>query len=252
VSTPALHTRTAARTDPGVKRANNEDACAVWTPPGHPGLTVAIVCDGVGGANAGELASRMALEIVLRVIGDHLEGDRGPVLRLGIETANRELYALAQQTPELHGMGTTCTVLALEDGRVHIGHVGDSRVYRLRGGRLEQLTEDHSLVAQLVAREQLTPAEARRDSRRNIVTRAVGILPEVQVDVVTTPEPAAPGDTFIVCSDGLHGPVGEPDLARLAAGPSLDEACGALIELANANGGPDNITVVLVRVEAAS
>jgi len=223
----------------------------VWTSPASPALTVAIVCDGVGGANAGELASRMALEVVLRVIGDHLDGERGGVLKMAVETANRELFALAQERPELHGMGTTCTVLALEDGRGHIAHVGDSRVYRLRGTTLQQLTEDHSLVAQLVAREQLTPDEARRDSRRNIVTRAVGILPEVQVDLVAFDEAVA-GDTFIVCSDGLHGPVSEADLAHLAAMPSLEDACRDLVGLANSRGGPDNITVILARLEAVA
>jgi protein phosphatase len=246
VSAPTLPIHTASLTDAGLKRTNNEDSHAVWTPPGSTDPVVAVVCDGVGGANAGEMASHLAVEVVLRMIGTHLDGDPGAVLRLAIETANREVYAAAQERAELRGMGTTCTVLAFHAGRAHVAHVGDSRVYHLRDGRLRQLTEDHSLVAQLVAREQITPEEAKRDARRNIVTRAVGILPEVQVDVLA-PVVLESGDTFLLCSDGLHGPVAEADLARLAAEPSLEEACRELVGLANGRGGPDNITVVLAR-----
>jgi protein phosphatase len=146
-------------------------------------------------------------------------------------------------------MGTTCTVAAFKGDLLALAQVGDSRAYLVRDGRLRQLTEDHSLVAQLVARKQLTPAEAKTDPRRNVVTRSVGVAPAVEVDVTVFEEPLRPGDTVLVCSDGLHGQVTDDELARAASGESLDRACRELIAIANDRGGPDNITLALARIE---
>jgi protein phosphatase len=147
-------------------------------------------------------------------------------------------------------MGTTCTALALGTEEAVFAHVGDSRAYLVRAGRIRQITQDHSLVAQLVARKQLTPEEARKDPRRNVVTRSVGVSATVEPDVVRLDGPPQPGDTFLLCSDGLHGQLSDQDLARIASGESLERACREMIRLGNERGGPDNITVLLARLES--
>jgi protein phosphatase len=147
-------------------------------------------------------------------------------------------------------MGTTCTAVAIHGDQLAFAHVGDSRAYLLRRGTLRQLTQDHSLVAQLVARGQITREEARHDPRRNVVTRSVGVGAAVEIDAQDMGEPLQPGDTILVCSDGLHGLVSEEELARLGADGSLDRACRTLIALANERGGPDNITVAMARIES--
>ena len=146
-------------------------------------------------------------------------------------------------------MGTTCTVVGLKGDHVFLAHVGDSRCYLIRGGDIRRLSQDHSLVAQLVARGQLTPEQAKVDPRRNVVTRSVGVEAAVDVDAEAIGAPLQPGDTLLVCSDGLHGQVGDADLARIGSGESLERACRELIALANQNGGPDNITVAMARLE---
>jgi protein phosphatase len=146
-------------------------------------------------------------------------------------------------------MGTTCTTLLVRDGQATVGHVGDSRAYLIRDGRIRMLTRDHSLVAQLIEQGQLTREEARTDPRRNVVTRSVGVQPTVDVDIVSLGEEVRPGDTFLLCSDGLHGQVTDLEIARAVEQESLDRACRDLVALANQRGGPDNITVLLARIE---
>ena len=243
---------TAASTDVGLRRSGNEDCHALWEAPDgepHPADLLVVVCDGMGGSNAGEVASRMTVDAVLRSFAGQTGGDAGEALAEAIRAANAEILDHTRARADLRGMGTTCTTLALDGDRVTVGHVGDSRAYLVRGGRIRQITQDHSLVAQLVASNQLTPEEARRDSRRNVVTRSVGVTPELEVDIVRLGEPLRPGDTLLVCSDGLHTQVDDEELARIASGESLDRACGELIALANERGGPDNITVALARFE---
>src|SRR5262249_45795447 len=155
----------------------------------------------------------------------------------------------SQAHPDLTGMGTTCTAVVVQDRHALVAHVGDSRAYLVRDGRIRQLTRDHSLVAQLVMRHELTPEQARLDPRRNVVTRSVGVGPEVEVDAERLEVPLVRGDTFLLCSDGLHGLVGDDELAEVASGANLDEACTELIAMANDRGGPDNITVILARVQ---
>ena len=206
-----------------------------------------VVCDGMGGSNAGEVASRMAVEIVLRELQAAPADDLPTALARAIHTANHEIWDQANASPEQNGMGTTCTVIALRGDEALVGHVGDSRAYLVRGGQARQITTDHSLVAQLVARQQITPEEAKVDPRRNVVTRSVGVSADIEVDVVAVGEPLRDHDTLVACSDGLHGLVSDAEIASLAAGDSLEEACRALIALANERGGPDNITVALAR-----
>ena len=202
----------------------------------------------MGGSRAGEVASRTAVDVVVRVYGERRGEEAEAALRGAVEAANREVWDHTQTRPDLAGMGTTCTTLLVRDGTVTIAHVGDSRAYLIRDGRIRMLTRDHSLVAQLVEQGQLTREEARVDSRRNVVTRSVGVQPTVDVDIVSLGESVRPGDTFLLCSDGLHGQVTDLEIARAAEGESLERGCRDLVALANQRGGPDNITVLLGRI----
>ncbi len=228
--------RAAAVTDPGRKRRHNEDAL-VCQPP------LFAVADGMGGAQAGEIASRLAAAVVERVEPGR-EAGRDQVVAV-IEEANRRVYERASRDEAASGMGTTLTVALVEDEVVWIGHVGDSRAYLLRSGRLRQLTDDHSLVAELVRSGRLTPEEAESHPQRSLITRALGTEEAVEVDVFSVP--ARPGDLFLLCSDGLTAMVDDATICRLLedARPDLEGAARALVEEANRRGGEDNITVVL-------
>jgi protein phosphatase len=248
-----LRTSTAAATDLGRKRSGNEDSYEIWTPDDRSPSreTLLVVCDGMGGSSAGEVASRMAAATLVRVYSEFRTREPEEVLRQAVESANQEVWDHARSRSDLEGMGTTCTALLLRDGTAWLAHVGDSRGYLIRNGRIRQLTRDHSLVAQLVERHQLTPEEAKTDPRRNVVTRSVGVQPAIETDIVSLGEEVRPGDTFLLCSDGLHGQVNEHEMTRAVAGESLSRACRDLVALANERGGPDNITVLLARIEGA-
>lgn len=239
----------------GRRRSGNEDSFQLWTAepggPDHAADMLLVVCDGMGGSNAGEVASHMAAGTVVREFAAAPASDPAAALTRAVEIANSEIWDLSRTRTDLNGMGTTCTAVAIRGGDVLVAHVGDSRAYLVRDHRATQLTTDHSLVAQLVARNQLSPEEARSDPRRNVVTRSVGVGPEVEVDIVPLREPLRSGDTLVLCSDGLHGLVSDDEIAGAAMGDSLDDACRELIGLANDRGGPDNITVAMLRVEGA-
>jgi protein phosphatase len=233
----------AFRTDTGRQRSANEDSFFVRSP-------IFVVADGMGGAQAGEVASKAAAEAFDR---DLPAGAPEPFLRETIEAANREIHELAREDPSRTGMGTTITaaVVNAETDEVGIGHVGDSRAYRLRGGRLERLTRDHSLVEEMRRKGQLTDAQAEDHPQRSIITRALGPEPEVEVDVQTVP--ASPGDVFLICSDGLTTMLGDEQIARLLSGAtSMAAAVRALVDEANRAGGRDNITALAFRLEDAS
>jgi protein phosphatase len=227
--------RTASLTDPGRRRRHNEDAF-VCEPP------LFAIADGMGGAQAGELASELAAAVVGRADAD---GRTGRELVVGlIEDANRSVYERAAGDASVSGMGTTMTVALAEDDQVWIGHVGDSRAYLLRNGELEQLTDDHSLVAELVRSGRLTREEAEQHPNRSMITRVLGTEPEVAVDVRAVQ--TRPGDVFVLCSDGLSSMVGDDAIREVLEGQDdLDVAARVLVEQANAAGGEDNITVVL-------
>jgi serine/threonine protein phosphatase PrpC len=227
--------RTASLTDPGRRRRHNEDAF-VCEPP------LFAIADGMGGAQAGELASELAAAVVGRADAD---GRTGRELVVGIiEDANRSVYERAAGDASVSGMGTTMTVALAEDDQVWIGHVGDSRAYLLRDGELEQLTDDHSLVAELVRSGRLTREEADQHPNRSMITRVLGTEPEVEVDVLAVQ--TRPGDVFVLCSDGLSSMVGDNTIREvLERQDDLDVAARVLVDQANAAGGEDNITVVL-------
>ena len=242
-----------AATDLGLKRSQNEDSHGFWIPEDEARRerrgVLLVVADGMGGSRAGEVASRLAVETVLGVYRSAEDEDLAAVLGRAVAEANRVVHRESVAQPELQGMGTTCTAVAVRGHEAWLAHVGDSRAYLVREGAIEQLTRDHSLVAQLVRENQLTREEARIDPRRNVVTRSVGVAPEVEVDVEPFPHALRPGDTLLLCSDGLHGVVTDDELAERSAGPDLDRSCQDLISLARERGGPDNITVLLARVD---
>ncbi|HEX8067314.1 MAG TPA: Stp1/IreP family PP2C-type Ser/Thr phosphatase [Thermoleophilaceae bacterium] len=228
----------ASVTDVGRQRQSNEDAYFERPP-------LFAVADGMGGARAGEVASRMAVEALAELTDAGSAAEER--LREVARAANRRIYETAQGDTEHAGMGTTLTAAMVVGREVAVGHVGDSRLYRLRDGRLERLTDDHSLVEELVRQGKLTPEEAETHPQRSIITRALG--PEPDVDVETFTHTARSGDVYLLCSDGLSGMVPEPEMERIAAaGGSLADAASALVDAANRAGGKDNITVVLFRV----
>lgn len=230
----------AVRTDTGRQRNANEDSF-------HTAAPLFVVADGMGGAQAGEVASKAAAESFATELP---QAPPERVLEETITAANRTIHELARKDPSLAGMGTTITaaIVDLEAEEVAIGHVGDSRAYRLRGGRFEQLTRDHSLVEEMRRKGQLTDAQAEDHPQRSIITRALGPEPEVQVDLQTVPVQA--GDVFLICSDGLTTMLDDEQIARiLARATSLQNAVRALVDEANRAGGRDNITVVAFRLE---
>jgi protein phosphatase len=233
----------AFRTDTGRQRSANEDAYFVRAP-------IFVVADGMGGAQAGEVASRAAAEAFDR---DLPEAPPERILRETIESANGKIHELARSDPSRAGMGTTITAAIVDavGEEVCIGHVGDSRAYRLRGGRLERLTRDHSLVEEMRRKGQITDAQAEDHPQRSIITRALGPEPEVEVDVQTVP--AAPGDVFLLCSDGLTTMIDEDRIAStLDAAGTMNDAVRTLVDAANRAGGRDNITALAFRLEDAA
>ncbi|HEY6731772.1 MAG TPA: Stp1/IreP family PP2C-type Ser/Thr phosphatase [Solirubrobacterales bacterium] len=230
----------AVRTDTGRQRNANEDSLFTNAP-------LFVVADGMGGAQAGEVASKAAAESFATELPQE-PPER--VLEETIERANRTIHELARKDPSLAGMGTTITaaIVDLAGEEVAIGHVGDSRAYRLRGNKFEQLTRDHSLVEEMRRKGQLTDAQAEDHPQRSIITRALGPEPEVQVDLQTVP--AQHGDVFLICSDGLTTMLDDEQIARiLTRATSLSSAVRALVDEANRAGGRDNITVVAFRLE---
>jgi protein phosphatase len=241
VNTGAL--RWAARSDVGKARDRNEDSY-------FGGEHVFAVADGLGGHNAGDVASRLAIEPIRnldRRIGGVPDDRVADTLADAVLEANRAVYMRAQADAKVRGMGTTLTAVAVADGAAHLAHVGDSRCYLLRGGAISQLSSDHTLVARMVQEGKLTPEQAETHPQRSILTRALGAEPEIDVDSLEVS--LVPGDRLLLCSDGLSSVIGEERIQAILEGSSdLDQACTRLIEEANAHGGPDNITVILVEM----
>jgi protein phosphatase len=237
--------RTAAHTDVGLRRRGNEDRFAI-----DPELGLCLVADGMGGHSAGQVASALAAETVLASLQERKgsEASASEKLRAALEDANRAIYQAARQNSEYAGMGTTVVALLVEGERAALAHVGDSRAYRVRGGRIRQLTDDHSVVAELLRRHEITADDAREHPHRHMLTRALGVRGHVQPDLAELT--LARGDRFLLCSDGLTNHVEDHEIAKLSADlDDLDACCAALIKLANRRGGEDNITVALASCE---
>jgi protein phosphatase len=229
----------AAGTHKGRVRNNNEDSYAPETSGRSTGPVVLMVADGMGGAIGGEIASQLAVEHASDGVGSPVER----VIRANEAVVNRTL-----SEPGLAGMGTTLTLAEFgDDGAVNLAHVGDSRAYLLHQGLFEQLTDDHTVVAEQLAAGHISPADAVTHPQRSMLTRVLGISPDVEVDSITFDSTA--GDRLLICSDGLTNMVEDERVAQLLAKGSPEEAVWALIEEANRAGGHDNITVVVVDVE---
>lgn len=247
----------AGETNVGMKRTHNEDNYAIFDEE-----NLVIVADGMGGHASGEVASKMAVDALREFFDatskdpeatwpykmDKHRGYEENRLVTGIKLANLRIFESAQRDPKFRGMGTTVvSVIATREG-IHIAHVGDSRVYRLRDHQLEQMTEDHSLLNDYLKMRKLTEEEIANFPHKNVIVRALGMKDTVKVD--TRLEAPRAGDTFILCSDGLSGPVNDDELQRIVeeSGSDLRGACSRLVAKANENGGPDNITACAVRV----
>jgi PPM family protein phosphatase len=249
-----------AASDVGRLRSNNEDSFRIVEP-----LHLFIVSDGMGGEAHGEVASALAVETIANhcregadnpattLYGDPQAGlsERTRRLTSAVHLANRKIFESAEEHPEQHGMGATLTAVWIEGSALGIVHVGDSRAYLLRSGSLQQLTSDHSLVAEQVRRGILTAAEADESEMQSVLLRALGTHPEVEVDAEE--HLLLPQDVLLLCSDGLTRMVTEPEIAgTLQVETSPQTAAEKLIELANDNGGADNITVIVIRLEKDS
>ena len=242
-------------TDVGVKRTNNEDNYLI-----NDELNLFVVCDGMGGHAGGEFASAIAVNTVEEVLSDletspEIEAAReeGSVevmrerLRYAIRLAGKRIFEKANAEPEYRGMGTTCLVLLVDGSNAFVAHVGDSRGYIVREGRIEQLTEDHSRVHERIRAGLLTPEQARHHKLKNIITRSLGYTEDVEIDIQV--RALRRGDRFLLCSDGLSNLVEPAELGEAVRSMNPQEAARHLVQLACARGGDDNITAVITRVD---
>lgn len=234
--------------DVGVQREENQDSCGFFSPQESGAGWLFVVADGMGGAAGGATASRMAVDTIARVYREHAAPNTiFDAIQSGIEAANAAIHSRAQADPDLKGMGTTANVLVIKDNVVYTAHVGDSRTYRFRSGRLECLTRDHTQVQELVDQGIINPGKAKHHPQGHIISRNLGGRPQVTVDIPHDgPFPIRDGDVFLVCSDGLYGMVSDHAIAELLAAAPPEHATPALINLANRRGGADNITVCVV------
>lgn len=243
MATAVVRYTAAAVTDRGRKRPSNEDAFGYSVEDG-----VYVVCDGMGGAAAGEIASSLAVDEVLRLLTCRCDSSRAlpDTARQAIDAANEVIFSRAQRNQRLTGMGTTLVALVVEERRVWVLNIGDSRCYRLRASRLEQLTLDHSLVEEQVRMGRMSHSEALRSPLRNVITRALGTQNRVTPDCFEMI--AEPGDLFLLCSDGLTRELTDKTIESILAVESpLEDRCNHLVEAAKKAGGHDNITCVLVQ-----
>src|SRR5450432_1315286 len=245
-----------ALTDTGKVREHNEDMIG-----SEPELGLFVLADGMGGYNAGEVASGIAVKTIVNLVRDSImredlsvpdpeTGLTRPsiILRDAIHRANKIIYHTSKTQPQCEGMGTTVVACLFHDNKMSIAHVGDSRLYRLRDNRFEQLTMDHSLLQELVDRGFYSPEEAQRAANKNYVTRALGVEPNVDVEVQE--HPVQKGDLYLICSDGLSDMVEDDDIHLTIStfGANLETATKQLIQLGNDNGGKDNISVVAAEI----
>lgn len=243
----------ATLSDLGLRRSNNQDSLAVmlapsqqaWEEKGH----ILIVADGMGAHAAGELASKIAVETIPLAYLKLQEEDPPEALRQAVIAANTHIHERGEASRDFRGMGTTGSTLVLLPQGALVAHVGDSRVYRLRGWQLEQLTFDHSLVWEMSSAQKISERDVPDYVPKNIITRSLGPSPEVQVDLEGF-FPLEIGDTFLLCSDGLTGPVADEEIGTILGCLHVHEAVRTLVDLANVRGGPDNITVLAVKVTA--
>lgn len=236
-----------AKTDIGLTRTSNQDSYAAGELPGS--VAWAVVCDGMGGTNGGNLASSTAVKIISeRISSSYRQGMSFSSIKnmfmSAIIAANVSVYDMSKENPELSGMGTTVVVAIVANERVYVAHAGDSRAYILTSGKLHQLTKDHSFVQEMVDSGKLTADEAREDPRKNLITRALGVSEELQIDFCE--EDISENDVLLICTDGLTNYVEPDEIYELTEDGKFYEFAERLVNRANNNGGGDNITVVTV------
>lgn len=241
-------------TNTGRARTNNEDSVAL-----DEEVSLAVLADGMGGYNAGEVASGMATAFIRAELGRWLQQAAGNAtdsdvrraMDICVDNANRAIFNAANSNPQYAGMGTTLVVAVFRGTRLLVGHVGDSRAYRIRSGRIQQITRDHSLLQEQIDAGLITPEQAAFSANKNLVTRAVGVEDTVLLE--THQHDVQPGDVYLLCSDGLSDMLDDAAIGQLVLGrDALDDACNALIDAANEAGGKDNISVILVRAGGAT
>lgn len=237
-------------TDTGKMRPDNEDSIVIY-----PEAGLAVLADGMGGHQAGEVASKLAVESIARHVIDgfsnipHDAGDsfETKIVSEAIQAANSAIYEFAHTRPEYAGMGSTVVAVVFYENKLCVGHVGDSRLYRYRQGMLEKMTLDHSVIQELVSRGLVTEEEARQSIGKNLVTRALGVDPVVTADI--SEQTLLPEDIYLLCSDGLNDVLADGDIEMMLMeyGRNLETAARRMIDTANGRGGPDNISVILAR-----
>ncbi len=243
----------AGLTHQGMVRKDNQDSFGFVDPENQAVLEergrLFIVSDGLGGHRGGQVASKMSVDIIRQAYYETSLPVVYPALLKALETANTEIFDRSSKNEDLQGMATTCTVLVVKDSHLYMAHVGDSRAYLIRDGAIRQVSMDHTLVEEMVHSGILNQEEARSHPDSHILTRSLGILPSVEVDILEPPLPLLPGDLLLQCSDGLTTYLDANEILNVATAHDPQEACRAFIETANERGGRDNITVQIVKVE---
>ncbi len=252
MSGPAMDLKVVLRTDVGKVRSENQDYAVTTSAeeldPESRGRLM-VVADGMGGHRGGATASRLAATTIKDAFLASESSDVREILQSSLTAANRRIFESSQANPDLRGMGTTCSALVVHGSTAWFAHVGDSRIYLVRNQEIRQLTDDHSLVASMVREGLLTAAEAEIHPRRNVLQRSMGVSQDVEIDV-SQAFTVIPGDTFILCSDGLHGVVRDEEIRTIAAMP-ISAAADQLLARALERGAPDNVTVIVARVVEA-
>jgi serine/threonine protein phosphatase PrpC len=241
-----------SQSDIGCIRKNNEDSFGYWEPEDDQQFLrkgrLAIVADGMGGYEGGQEASRLAAETLVSVYRDSADADPQQALVEALQSAHHQIRQYSFVHPELRGMGTTCTAAAIVQDQLYYVHVGDSRLYLIRDGQITRVTRDHSYVGRLVESGMISPEEAETHPQRNILTAALGTNPELIMDSPTQPTSLRPKDVLLICSDGLWGQVRDAEILDAVDNQNVEKAGRKLIELARERGGPDNITVQILRL----
>lgn len=235
------------KSDVGLIREQNQDDCRFGVI--SPSCVWAVVCDGMGGAQGGNIASATAVEYIKSQVEqlyneDLTKEELGNLMAEIVVNANLKVFELASSDSELAGMGTTCEFVFVKDTTVHIVHIGDSRTYAIRGGKIKQLTEDHSVVMEMVKRGEITSEQAQNHPNKNYITRALGVKPEVHLDYIEAN--FIYGDVLLICTDGLSNCVSTGDMVKICHENRGEKLTETLVERAKENGGPDNITVTVI------
>ena len=242
----------ASLTDVGRQRANNEDSYLYWEPESQKEFLrkgrLAVIADGMGGYEGGQEASRLAVETVRHIYDNGFANNPQTALLAAFEAAHQNIQRYAEEHPQFHGMGTTCTAFAVVGPQLYFAHVGDSRLYRVRGTNISRFTRDHSYVGRLVENGIVRAEDAESHPQRHILTAALGSGREVVPDAPPSAIAVEKGDLYVLCTDGLWGLVAEQELAGLVNANVPEAACQALVQVALDRGGPDNITVLILRI----